>query len=88
MYNLLSFSHLFKLQNVIEEYESCIVQRDPVLEANGDETKISVAVRIRQYDVYELFDRALSSLLVESLLSALFREVIKTRYSHYENFDN
>ena len=39
MYNLLSFSHLFELQNVIEEYESRIVQHDPVLEANGDENK-------------------------------------------------
>ena len=88
VYNLLSFSHLFELQNVIEEYESRILQHDPVLEANGDETKISVAVRIRQYDVYKLFDQALSRLVVESLLSASFREVIKTQFSHYENFDD
>ena len=80
MYNLLSFSHLFELQNVIEEYKSCVMQHDPVLEANGDETQISIAVQIRQYDVYELFDRALSRLVVESLLSASFREVIKTRF--------
>ena len=46
---------ILELQNVIEEYESCVMQHDPVLEANGDETVILVAVRIRQYDVYELF---------------------------------
>ena len=58
MYNLLSFSHLFELQNVIEEYGSCVMQHDPVLDADGEETEISVAVRVRQYDVFELFDRA------------------------------
>ena len=55
MYNLLLFSHPFELQNVIEEYESCVVQHDPVLNANNDETDASVSVQLRQHDVYELF---------------------------------
>ena len=81
------FLHLFELQNVIEEYESCVAQHNPVLDANDEETEILATVRFRQYDVFELFDRALSRLLVESFLSASFREVMKTRFYHYENFE-
>ena len=47
MYNLLSLSRLFELQNVIQECKSCVMQHNPVLDANGDETEISVAVQIR-----------------------------------------
>ena len=86
MYNLLSFLHLFEVQNMIEECEFCVVQHDPVLDTNDEEIVILVTVQFRQYDVFELFDRALSRLVDESLLSALFREVIKTRFSHYKNF--
>ena len=50
-----------------------------MLDAEDEETEVSAAVRFRQYDAFELFDRTLSRLVVESLLSASFREVIKTR---------
>ena len=40
MYNLLSFSHPFELQNVIAE--SCVMQHDPVLDADGEEKEILV----------------------------------------------
>jgi len=60
--NALSFSHLlFELQNVIEEYKSCVVQHDPVLDADVEEIEISAAVWFRQYDVFELFDLAFSA---------------------------
>jgi len=50
MYNLLSFSHPFELQNVIAE--SCVMQHDPVLDADGEEKEILVTVWCRQYEVF------------------------------------
>eukprot|EP00979_Chaetoceros_neogracilis_P007259 scaffold1521_cov271-Chaetoceros_neogracile.AAC.67 len=78
MHNLLSSSHLFELEDVLTEYNSRVIQNDPVVDAVSlIETDVSIAACFRQYDVFELFDQALSRLVVESLLSTSFREVIK-----------
>jgi len=70
---------------VIEEYKSCVMQHDLVLDVDNEETEFLVAVRFRQHDVFELFICALSRLVVESLLSALFCEVIKTRTNQFND---
>lgn len=88
MRNLIVDSHLFDLESVKDEYESRLLRPTPVLDANQQETPDSIQARFKTYDEYERYDWALSQLVIESLISTPFRETIKTRFSHYDDFDD
>ena len=40
------------------------------------------------YDIYKLFNRDLSCIVIESILAPSFCEVTNTRFSIYEDFEN
>ena len=42
MHDVVFLGYLFELQNVIEEYKSCVVQHDPVLNDDDDEIEVSI----------------------------------------------
>ena len=88
MNNFILNDHIFKLDEIIKEYESCLIKNNTVLEYNHCETQESIEAQFRAYDTYILFDRSLSCLVIESLVSPSFREFIKIYFSHYDDFDN
>ena len=88
IHSLIEHSHMFNLDNVISEYKSRSIQLTPVFDSNNVEIPTSIAVKLRAYDTYELYGIALSRLVVEVLISPLFRETINTHFSHYTAFDN
>ena len=87
MKSLIINSCLFKLDSIIKEYESRLIKIDPVLEDNNLETQESIQARFREYDAYKFFDRYLSHLVIESLVSPSFCKFVNTRFSQYEKFE-
>ena len=89
MTDLTESYHLVTVEQVIAEYEVRILpEPSPVLDQQGVETPDSISVRHRHYDSYERDDVILSRLMLESLVSPTFREVIENRYSHIPGFDS
>ena len=88
MKNIILNSHIFELYDIIKEYESRLINPNPVIKYNNCETKESIQAQFRAYLAYKIFDRALSRLVIEYLVSPSFCEVIKTRLFYYENFDD
>ena len=88
MKNLILDSHIFELDDIIKEYESRLINPNPVLEYDHREAQESMQAQLCAYGAYGFFDTALSSLVIESLVMTIFCEVIKTCFSHYEDFNN
>ena len=88
MHNLIQNYHLFKLDDIIKENESCLIKPDTVLEDDHCETQESTQAQFHTYDKDENFDRDLSHLVIESLVLPSFCEFITTRFYHYEDFDD
>ena len=68
MKNIILNYHIFKLDDIIKEYESHLIKPDPVIECNDRETQESIQAWFHVYDAYEPFSRALSRLIIEYLL--------------------
>ena len=88
MRNLVKNTHLFTLEDVINEHDSRLTEPPAIVDSNGTETDESVLARHRAYDCYELYDMALSRLAIEALLTARLREEIRTRFSHVADFED
>ena len=86
---LLDNPHDLTCDEVHADYKDRVKQLVPVMTTDTTpvETPESIAARHKSYDIYELSDRSLSRLAVESLLSSGFREQILNRFSHEDNFD-
>ena len=88
MRSLIDNLHLFTLEDVQLEYESRLIEPSIVLDATGiSETPDSRNARFRSFDKYELCDRSLSRLAVDSLVTVAFHRIIAVRFSHVEIFD-
>ena len=68
MKNIVLNSRLFKLDDIIKEYESRLTKPNPVLEENYPETQELIKAWFRAYGAYTLFDRDLSRLVIEYLV--------------------
>ena len=88
MKNIVLNYHLFQLDTIINEYESRLINPDTVLKENNHETQESIQHLFCANDVYKLFDKALSHLVIEFLLLTSFSEFIKRHFSKQEEFDN
>ncbi len=89
MTDLTESYHLVTVEQFIAEYEACILpEPPPVLDQGRVETPNSIRVRHRHYDSYEHDDVVVLSLMLESLVSPTFCEVIENRYSHIPGFDS
>ena len=86
MKNIVLNYRIFKLYDIIKEYESRLTKPNPVLEENYRETQESSQDRFRAYDAYTLFDRDLFRLVIEYLVQHYFCGVSNTRFYHYEDF--
>ena len=72
---LLDNPHDFTFEQVNQDYEDRLDEPDKI-EVSGTETAASIKARFIAYDEYKQFDRSLSRLAVESLMSPDFREQI------------
>ena len=88
MRNLVKNTHLFTLEDVINEHDSRLTEPPAIDDSNGNETEGSVLARHRAYDSYELYDMALSRLAIEALLTVCLSEEIRTRFSHVADFED
>ena len=88
MRNLVKNTHLFTLEDVINEHDSRLTEPSAIVDLNGTETEESVLARHRAYDCYELYDMALSRLAIEALLTARLCDEIRTRFSHVADFED
>ena len=81
------------MAQVPDEYDTRMARPSAVFEIDSTgnlattKTSASTLIRNKDYDEYEQYNIALSRLIVESLLSPLYRETIKTRFSHHNNFE-
>ena len=91
MISLLSNLHTFSLQEIISKYKERLVEPNRVtsiIEGISTETTESISARFRAFDADEIFDLAISRLVVEYLVTASFRQAIKARYFHVDDFDD
>ena len=88
MTSILKESHAYTVDEVTAEYMDRLNEPPLLLdEDTGDETDESIIARLKAYDDYELNDLLLSRMMIESLLSASFREKLDVRFSHVPNFE-
>ncbi len=87
MRSLIKESHAFTVEESIAEYEDRLIRPIAVFDQNNIETVESSAARFKNYDDYEINDLLLSRMVVESLLTAAFREKLDTRFSHVSDYD-
>ena len=86
MHSLVENAHLFSLASVHNEYNTHMTRLSPVfeLDSNGAETttesSVSIQAKTKEYNEYELYDIALSRLVVESPISSSYHKTIKTRF--------
>ena len=88
MHPLVENAHMFELAQIIAEHDSRLQSPAAIFDASNVETPESTTARFRTYNEYERYNVALSRLVVEALISPSFRETIKTRFSHYDTFDD
>ena len=50
MKNIILDFHLFELDEIIKEYEPRLINTNPVLEDNNNETQESIQARLRKYN--------------------------------------
>ena len=81
MNNLALNYYLFEIDTIINKYESRLINPDTVLKENNHETQESIQHLFCANDVYKLFDKALSHLVIEFLLLTSFSEFIKRHFS-------
>jgi hypothetical protein len=86
MYSLLTHSHLFTLETVLQEHRSRAGPHVPVYDSSGCETQESLLLSRSKYDAYEKLDSNLSRLGVQSIIGKILQDDIKTRYSHLSDF--
>jgi len=87
MTSILKESHAYTGNEVIAEYEDRLTEPNSIINDEGKETDESVLARYKAYDEFELNDLLLSRIMVESLLSTLFREKLDTMFSHLRDYD-
>ena len=88
MKSLVKNTHLFTLDDVMQEHDSRLTEPPAILDLSGVETAESVVACHRAYDNHELYDMALSRLAIEALLTARLREEVRTRFSHFSDFED
>jgi hypothetical protein len=86
MVSLLTHSHLFTLNDILQEHKNRASAHVPVLDSQGNETPESVVDGYSKYDLYDDLDCRISRLAVESLVGETLQADIETRYSHLSDF--
>ena len=71
-------SHLFTVNEVLEEHRSRLAEPRPLFESERVETDESIVSRYRCYDKYERFDLSLSRRILETLLSQVSKRQLES----------
>ena len=87
MMNLIKNVHLFTIDTVTTEHESCINKPSVIQDLTGSKTTDSVQARFRCYDKFKKYDFSLSRLAIESLITLCLQEAVSVRFSHVQDFD-
>ena len=87
MRDLSEDSHLFTVQQVIDEHYSRLDEPGPVYDpGTTTETDASKLARFRCYDKYERFDMSLCRRVMDSLLTHNLKATIRIKFGHLPQF--
>lgn len=93
IHSLVEDARLFSLTSVSDKYDTHMVCQIQVFELDSTraqtttESSASIQSRTNAYNEYEQYNITLSRLIVESVISPSYCEILKTRFSHHNNYE-